>query len=336
MNQNLEKFWDKISIKKVDIDKEHNFLFNVYDAKKDGIIFWTTILVIPMISLFIFRFAFKMSDGGADWLPLVNQLFTIISASIGGFVLYKRNTRLFVKSGLFIFYLFLIIPFVLSMFGSMIVSIIPGATFEDDLGIIKISGIGQIFTTWFQIVGEIIVVLLAFKYTIDLKERFINTFKNNWKLLIIIGVIGAAIMFLISFGYNEAASAITGNENISNNQSSLESGLSKDNPLAARIGYAITLFILTVLVAPLAEELATRNAVFTGSGNRTVGLIVSLLYFGLIHMASGDVENILGYILGGVVLSFLFVLVKGNTTYVWVVHMLNNLIAMIILLVGNF
>ncbi|WP_026389575.1 CPBP family intramembrane glutamic endopeptidase [[Acholeplasma] multilocale] len=323
-------FWEKVQLKETEVDKEHGFLFNVYNPKIEGAIFISTILIIPFISLLIFRFAFGMGKDGAEWLALLNQGIWIISGVVGGFILYTRQPRLFMKSGLFIFYAFLIIPFISVLIGSMIIGMIPSLSYEDDNGVKKLTETATIVSTWFQILGEIIVIGMAFAFTIDLKERVIKTFKQNWKQLLIVVFVGSVIMIGICiFAYSAIAQALGAGQ--SQNQESLEGLLGSSNK-TVKIVYTITLFVLTVMMAPLAEELTARHAVFVGSGNRTVGLIVATLFFGMLHVSSGDVEQLPSYLIAGLILSTVFSISRGNITYNWLIHALYNFTALMMII----
>ncbi|WP_027063595.1 CPBP family intramembrane glutamic endopeptidase [Mesoplasma seiffertii] len=325
-------FWNKLQVPETNVDREYGFLFKVYNPKTDGIIFISTILLIPFLSLLIFRFAFGMNPAVQDassWLPMANQAVAIISALVGGYILYNRNSKLFVKSGLLIFYSFLIIPFITAMIGMMIISVIPVFITVNEEGVSQLNNWGTLLGTWFQVIGQLIVVWMAFKYTTDLKSRVFETFKKNWKLLLVTVTVGILIMVGIClFGYQEIANQI-GLEQ-SENQNSITDPL-KDSSATFRGFYIFTLIVFTVLAAPIVEELACRHAIFAGVGNRAIAMLVSACYFGIMHVSSGDIENLLNYLIAGIILAATFSVARGNVTYSWLIHMGYNFIVLMLI-----
>ncbi|ATZ19003.1 CAAX amino terminal membrane bound protease [Williamsoniiplasma somnilux] len=316
----------KLQIKENEQNKNFEFLFKVYNPKTDGIIFLLTALIIPFTSLLIFRFAAGMgyTDPGSQtdsYLTMGHMLVTLVSAIAGLIIFLQRDSKLFIKSGLIIFYLFEIVPVLSALIGSFILSLIYGTDVKD-------SAVANIIGLWFQIIGEIFIIIWAIQKTTDLKERIISTFKNDWKRLLLITIIGIiTIVGICIFLWN-----VLFTTEKSNNQNQLESLLKSPN-LAIRVSYTLTLFVLTVLIAPLAEELTSRHAWYVGTGNRTVGWLTSALFFGMIHVSSGDIQNIGNYLIAGLILSSIFNISRGNVTYSWLVHAGYNLIALILILV---
>jgi hypothetical protein len=78
---------------------------------------------------------------------------------------------------------------------------------------------------------------------------------------------------------------------------------------------AILLFIYTVLVAPLYEELLYRHLYYLGSGKRIIGFFFSAFVFAMMHVQSGDLEHIFPYLIGGFGFSLVFNISRGNITY---------------------
>jgi ABC-type transport system involved in cytochrome c biogenesis permease subunit len=86
-------------------------------------------------------------------------------------------------------------------------------------------------------------------------------------MLMIVFVCAAIVLFILSnliFGMAYDKIFHLGE---SNNQGALTTLI--DNPNAAiRISYIILLFISSILVAPLCEELCTRQSFFSNNGNK--------------------------------------------------------------------
>ncbi|ATG97614.1 CPBP family intramembrane glutamic endopeptidase [Mesoplasma lactucae] len=326
-------FWNHFQLPKRKVNEDDPFFFNLYDWKTDGMIFLTTALFIPFVFLFIFRFALGMSTDNPvidnNYIQLIYLAITLISAVVGFMIFWNRDKELFLKSGSFILYCFILIPNVVSFVVVMIASLAGMKSDSDVLPFLSI---------WTQIASEIIVIILAFVKTSGLKERVKQTFKENWLMLLITTVITVAIFYaLVAVAYG----AIFKNTPLSlseasNNQSSLEDGLSESHSMTYRVFYAISLFVLTVLIAPITEELASRNAWFAGVGNKTLGLFTTALFFGMLHTQSGDVEHILNYVLAGFILSSVFLSARGNVTYNWLTHAGYNLVTIIVIFTQKF
>ncbi|PPE04163.1 CPBP family intramembrane glutamic endopeptidase [Williamsoniiplasma lucivorax] len=324
---NKKNVWDQISIPSSETNEKYPFYFKLYNPANDGIIFIVTSLLIPLLSLFMFRFIGGMSTNQISkednaLLSTLHFLVLLVSALIGFIILLTKDRKLFIKSGLFIFYGFqLFVPLLGLVFGN----------FTNLLNVNQ--DWNQIIFLWLQIIAELIVIIFAFKWTIDLKEKIISTFKKDWlKLLIITIIVTGLLIGIGSFLYNYLVQG-TPLGGTSANQDELVKLIHHDD-VAIRVIYCISLFVLTILMAPLLEELASRHAWSVGCGNRTVAWITSALFFGMIHVSSGDVEHILGYILAGCFFATTFNLTRGNVTYTWIVHASNNAIAYMLLFIS--
>lgn len=96
------------------------------------------------------------------------------------------------------------------------------------------------------------------------------------------------------------------------------------------------IIVLTaIFLAPLVEELVFRLALFNIFKNKVLAICVSVLLFGLIHvLISGDIINILPYLVMGSVFSLAYYLSKN----IWVsigIHFINNLISVILMFLVN-
>ncbi len=111
----------------------------------------------------------------------------------------------------------------------------------------------------------------------------------------------------------------------------------------------ISLILFTVIFAPLVEEFVFRKAILNlfhfevefDDGSKkikrkkilfaTIAVLVSGLIFGLIHVTSGDFEQILIYGSLGCVLGVIYLVAKKNLFAPIIVHLLLNLISIIFL-----
>ncbi len=124
---------------------------------------------------------------------------------------------------------------------------------------------------------------------------------------------------------------ITGEVGSNQNQDSLETTI-KNAPLVA--------LIAIVILGPLMEEIAFRYAIIGSFKNRNVGIIVSIVVFASMHLlasiGSGSVANDLwtlpSYLLMGGILALIYVR-TDNLMYSYLFHMINNLLAFIIIFI---
>ncbi|ATZ16767.1 CAAX amino terminal membrane bound protease [Williamsoniiplasma luminosum] len=318
--------WEKISIPSSETNTKYPFYFNLYNYKTNGIIFVITGLILPLISLIMFRFIGGMSTPAIDektnaQLVTYNFLVSFASTIIGLVFLLIKDKALFFKSGLFIFYGFqLFVPLIGVLLSTFVSLINFGSEWKN------------IIFLWFQIIAEIIVAIVALYWTTDLKTRIISTFKKDWLKILIVILVGIGLMIGIGQLYGFLVKGTALGED-SQNQSELIGLINNENP-TIRITYIISLFVLTILIAPLVEEMAMRHAVYVGCGNRTIALFVSALMFGMIHVNSGDVEHILSYVLSGLVFSTIFSVCRGNVTYTWLTHAGYNAFAFVLLFIN--
>ena len=333
-NNHLKPFLTKLQLPLRKVNQDYSYRFYLYPWKTEGMIFLTTALLIPLLFLFIFRFAVKMSTSTPvidnSYLQLIYWAITLGSATIGFYQFYHRDKQLFLQSGTFVFYCFILVPNLISFAVTLIASL---------AGVDNNSPVAPFLTIWSQILAEVLVLFLAFRFTTNLKNRILTTLKENWLMVLIVVVISAGVLFGLTQGAYQAIfknTPLSLNEQ-SKNQQGLENGLETGlHPLAYRIFYAFSLFVLTIVVAPLCEEIATRNAWFTGVGNKTLGLVTTALFFGILHTQTGDVEHILNYVLAGLILGSIFLVGRGNVTYDWLTHATYNLVVLIIMFSQKF
>jgi len=300
----------KMQLPKRLVDEVHPFYFRIYNFKTDGLIFLTTALLVPFICLLIFRFTITSLDTRSFAIFGVY----ITSNIVGWIVLQRRDSHLFRSSGL-VFYFIAVLTYFLGSFIAEILSLYVEPNVTPYIVILV------------MVIQYIIYIWLFFRFINNLKQRIVQTIKQNWKMLLLTSLIVAGLIFLISGPlYNWIYELIfKGQENNSINQETLmgnKSGIIK----------AILLIGLTVFLAPLYEEIVYRHLWFTGIGNKTVGILSSALMFAMMHVLAGDVEHIIPYLIAGLLFSGIFTIARGNVTYSWFSHMFYNLIAIIILL----
>lgn len=312
------------------MNKDLQFKFNVYNPKIEGLIFTLFILVIPFIFVFVSKMVFDFSiisklgsdqekKDAKELQSTIALVIQIACAIIGMIWLFTRDNKMFLRSSVFGIFAFILLPF--------IAAVIIGGFIE-----IFIKGWKPIFDIFLPIfvsgIAEVIIAVLMLKKVVNLKERILSTLKNNKAQLFIIVSLASLVVFISSILIGIVA------KNSSENQAWLENPLHNESKVVV-ISYALVLFLFTVVIAPFVEEITMRDAIFTGTGNKWLGFIVSTLFFALTHVyASGDLQNIWMYLIPSVVFSGVFAYTKGNVTYTWLAHALSNLISFIIIIAG--
>ncbi|ATZ21808.1 CPBP family intramembrane glutamic endopeptidase [Mesoplasma tabanidae] len=306
-----------------DLPQEIKFKFNVFNPLIDGIIFATSVLFVPLIVLIILKFTVNTSSV-EDTQSIINLVFVsvqIICSAIGCFVLYKRDNELFTRTNAFGIYAFIVLPFLFVIILGSLFLALSGWNSKSNLVAT------QFVLMSLQIIAEIVVGIILFIKVPFLKDRIFWTLKKEWKKVLVVVLFMTIILFGASFGLSFI-------EVETSNQSALEE-IYKNSSITVKIFYSILLFIFSVIVAPIVEELAFRDSIFTGTGNKWFAMIVSSLAFAMVHVGMGDVQNIYIYLIPGIILSATFIYTEGNVTYSWLVHLGSNLITFILMIAGR-
>lgn len=159
--------------------------------------------------------------------------------------------------------------------------------------------------------------------------------KKPLKQLGIDAVIGYAYMMLASIA---AQFLILGigflfdySQPVSLNQQAIERSLLSST--------GILMILMTVIFAPVLEELVFRKSMFRFFKNQYVAMVVSSLIFGLIHVTSEThildfITNLISYSASGFALGYVYIRNKNNVWSSILVHAVANAVSIIIILVG--
>lgn len=317
----------QIPIRSVNSDYEYDF--NIQNYKLEGLISLFTILIIPLISSIILTFIFNM-NGTSNWTNVTQMGITVICAAIGFFIIYQRSNKHFWSDGLANVYLFVFVPVGFTLGGTIVVASLIGNGDKEKLNVVS-----QFTTIICQGISEVIIITFALIKNKVLLARIKKTFCDNWKMIILVCSIAFLVLFLLStiifnYGWNQL---FPDKENSQNQSQLVELIHSKNTTI--KIAYIFVLFIFSVIIAPLCEEISCRDSVYTNSGNMWLGLCYSSIFFGFLHFGStGDFINSPSYLSAGFVLSFLFIICRGNMTYTWITHMLYNLVAFVLTIIS--
>lgn len=155
-------------------------------------------------------------------------------------------------------------------------------------------------------------VIIFFK---PLKKQLLDKSVNKLAVFFT-GVIGFFILIAASMVTSAICSLFSQTDN-SLNQMTIE--------LICKNGYLIPMFFLTVIFAPISEELVFRKSVFGLFKNKWVGLVVSSIGFGLIHvLGGGDYIYLISYAASGFVLGGIYLYSNKNIYASIIAHMINN------------
>ena len=180
-----------------------------------------------------------------------------------------------------------------------------------------------------SLVSFIFAVYLLRDFIKDNIKRFKENFLDNILYSMTIGII---MMYMVSIIANLLINFILGgSSNDSANQLLFETYIKKD---------AILMIIQSVILAPILEELLFRGLIFRSlrDKGKVFAFALSSFLFGFLHIYSalfaGDLTQLV-YLLSyggmGFVLTYAYE-VKGNICVPILIHMLNNLIAVMVLL----
>ncbi|EXU60646.1 CPBP family intramembrane glutamic endopeptidase [Mycoplasma mycoides] len=317
----------KFSIKDTNVDQAYPFDFKFYKPKIEGMIILFSLVILPLVTV-IFLNVFKKELNITDSrIGLIFQLSSIVFTIIGGLIFWSRNPVSFWKSGVGILFGFPIFLQLFAIFFSLLANV---------FNVLKNGGVWtQIYNLLIQTVAEILIIIFAFNKISNLKNKVKQTLKENKKLLIPISIGFAVVAFIVGNTlYSLIISQLNLNLGESENQKSLVSPFQNDG--IGKYIYMIIFIILTIFIAPLCEEIIARQALFTGVSNKVLSIITSSLYFGVLHIASGDVYNIFPYVIGGFFFSLAFSFSKGNLTYSWFSHSIYNTISVVLIIASLY
>ncbi len=123
---------------------------------------------------------------------------------------------------------------------------------------------------------------------------------------------------------------------VSVNQIAVESMLSNNNPVIGQF----LLILSVVIIGPIVEELVFRKAIFGLIKSNMFAVILSSIFFALIHVSSEIMNNSLSvifisgipYFVLGCVFGFIYLRFNKNIFIPIFVHMLSNLISIVLIL----
>lgn len=308
----------RLKITKTAVDDFQIYNYHLF-SKFTNYLFIATAFILPV--LFDLIRIYVVKDEKLRVIFIGFNICSYLSSFI--YILVKENKK-FISSGAWAFYLFMLCQMVSTLVSALIFSANSAIFFEKVNDKVQLTPLGYATTTLTQaIVGLLTVVLILF-LSKDLRMKIFKTIRYNFLLLALVTIITLFVAWQIEMIFNSIKELIIGN-NVSSNQAELIKNLNSD------FG-KVSLFLMVVLTAPIFEELATKQSIFMLSGSKIGGFVITTFLFAWMHVSnSGDIENIFSYLGFSLVLSAVFVFSRENITYSFLVHLMHNLIAYVLL-----
>jgi hypothetical protein len=179
----------------------------------------------------------------------------------------------------------------------------------------------------------IVLAVSIIPITFSMMKVEIDYFKKPFKQIGVDAVVGYGIMLIASIGAQFAVQIIGFIFNyaqpVSLNQQAIERSLLSST--------GVLMILVTILFAPILEELIFRKAMFRFFKNQWVAMVVSSLIFGLIHVSSERTfldffTNLITYSASGFALGYVYIKNKHNVWSSILVHAVANAVSIIMIL----
>ena len=289
--------------------------FKVFRERESQVVFLLTAIIVPILIDVIFKLALINSNVDAQLqsgLSITRTFLRIISIILGNVFLVRKGFQSkMLQTGAYAFYIYIYV--------FNIVGLVAGVIFNL-LGLSSASNALQASLT--TIFADGLAVVLCFAYMPVFRLKLKATLANNWKryCCFIPLFIAAAIGLNLAFGaiQNLVSSGTSSNEQIFQNNQTWY--------------FLLSVGVLTILVAPIIEELSTRHGIFLLSANPVIGFIASVCFFAEMHVSgNNDLQNIIAYLGGGLAITTTFVVFQYNVYASILVHAGMNTAAFVFL-----
>lgn len=177
--------------------------------------------------------------------------------------------------------------------------------------------IGKIYELFFiNIFLTVFFIILSYK---DLKEQY--------KILNFKKIVYSIILFIVSaiivtFSVKKLMDLI--NIEITSNQETIENYIKNGN--------ALLMFLSCVILAPIYEELLFRNILSKFIKNNFIFILLSVILFSLVHISNNIIE-FFPYFIYSLTICLIFIFYKRNIYSTIGFHMINNLIAFLLIII---
>ncbi|WP_342255657.1 CPBP family intramembrane glutamic endopeptidase [Spiroplasma endosymbiont of Poecilobothrus nobilitatus] len=292
------------------VDRASPFDFNLVKLKNTGYIFLGTAIFAPFFINILISYMFAHNEYALAGMNFISWIIV----AVGSYFVISGAQNEIMRSGAIAFYYFYFIPNIIGLvIGTIANQFHPSASVKTTINLLTL------------IIAGLVTIFILYRSSPLIFEKIKLTLKQDYKSLLVVCSIGIIAVFSIHLFFVYLQSLIT--TTTSNNQNSLIKGLDKWWNI-------VLLFIYTILIAPIVEELATRHGIFSLSGNKWLGFVASTIFFAGMHVAgTGDWEHFIGYIGASLTLGMLFLIVNGNVTYTIIPHAGYNCIVVILMFI---
>ncbi|WP_348736428.1 CPBP family intramembrane glutamic endopeptidase [Spiroplasma endosymbiont of Ammophila pubescens] len=291
------------------VDRAAPFDFNLVKLKNTGYIFLGTAIFAPFFINILISYMFTHNEYALAGMNFISWIIV----AIGSYFVISGAQNEIMRSGAIAFYYFYFIPNIIGLvIGTIVNQFHPSDSVKTTINLLTL------------IIAGLVTIFILYLSSPLIFEKIKLTLKQDCKRFFVVCSISIIAVFSIHLFFVYLQSLITATT--SNNQNNLIKGLDKWWNIAF-------LFIYTILIAPVVEELATRHGIFSLSGNKWLGFVASTIFFTGMHVAgTGDWEHFIGYIGASLTLGMLFFIVNGNVTYTIIPHVGYNCIVVILTL----
>ncbi|UZQ29320.1 MAG: CPBP family intramembrane metalloprotease [Spiroplasma phoeniceum] len=291
------------------VDRNAPFDFNLVKLKNTGCIFLGTAIFVPFFINIIISYIFTNNEYALAGMNFISWIIV----AVGSYFVIGGAKNEIMRLGAIAFYSFYFIPNIICLVALTIVNRFhPYDSLKTTINLLTL------------IIAGLMTIFILYRSSPLIFKKIKLTLKKDFNRLFVVCSISIIAVFSIHLFFVYLQSLITATT--SNNQNNLIKGLDKWWNIAF-------LFIYTILIAPVVEELATRHGVFILSGNKWLGFVSSTIFFAGMHVAgTGDWEHFIGYIGTSLTLGMIFIIVNGNVTYTIILHAGYNCIVAILML----
>ena len=295
--------------------KNFNFNFNTFHFF-DGLLFVVVGIFFPIILNILITYKLIVINNINRNLSLIMIDFSFAIFLICYF-LFKYKWYFINQKGLIFYSIILFLPCVTQLLNILFLGL-----FFKSFAIIFTKKIIVQDPFWLNVIAlisqficEAIAIFLIFAYDKKLWLKVKYFFKDGFYCFLVLGFLIAANILNVIFNGLKNLTFFSANQN----------GL---NQFYKTFLTTLIFGFMTIILAPLFEELTTRHGIYLLSSNKFLGFLASSIYFAGMHVASfGDWENIISYLGASITLSLVFIIMNGNVMYCITTHSLLNVVA---------
>lgn len=293
-----------------------------FDYKEQLIFLFTSIILPIFFNFFIFLTSLFYKNQNFQFvIKFIDSYIIKFFLPLTGFIILSiKNFKLLVKSRLILYYVWEILFPVIQLFLYRLLLL-----FTKDQNYLKIFEL---------ILFTFSVALISFFFFWKnnyVKKMFLRNIKNYFVVAIILVSIGLFVYVIFSLYFQRIQLLI--DSSLPSNQKALIGG-NRNNFLNSKI-LIINLFISSIILAPIIEEIIYRYIVQTATNNKVWSIFISILFFAFVHIRNSyDWQHVFSYLALGTVAGTIFYFYK-NLFALIALHSFANIIAFVSIFIGR-